>query len=153
MKKRYIATVAFASFLFLFGCSKTEENQKAELLEAIAEFNIAFQNADVPTLESMITENYIHTNGTSKAIQKEDWLNYLMKRRQQISTGSITPKSYSMDEMMVHFYGNTALVTAKIESQTEIQDSLHVNAYRITNVWIKEKDEWKRAGFHDGKIQ
>ena len=67
--------------IFIFSnCSNKDEiksnetKDKAKLLETITEFNTAFKECDIPKLESMITDNYQHTNGNSKSIGKNEWV-------------------------------------------------------------------------------
>ena len=114
--------------------------------------NTAFQTGDVATLEAMITASYQHTNGSSKAIGKEAWLNYLRKRKKAIDSGELEVLGYEMSELGIEFYGATAIVTAKVSVKNKTEDGTVNNAYRVTNIWINESGVWKRAGFHDGKI-
>ncbi len=144
---------------YLSGCTDkrttfTEpELAKENLLIAIDKFNKAFQEGDVKVLESMITDNYLHTNGNSKAINKKDWLNYLHTRERAIKSGNLEVIKYEIDEMEIEFYGNMALVTGKVIVSTKKKEEIQNNEYRITNVWVNESGNWKRAGFHDGKIK
>lgn len=48
----------------LTACSKTDRNAKREELEeALRVFNTAYETVDPATLDQMITNNYVHTNG------------------------------------------------------------------------------------------
>ncbi|WP_185152655.1 DUF4440 domain-containing protein [Fulvivirga aurantia] len=127
--------------------------EKGELYLAIERFNQAFKEGDVKTLTSMITYDYVHTNGTSKPINKSQWLDYLRKRSEDLSSGKLVVLAYSMEEMAIEIlYGKTAIVTGKVIVETEMEGSLHKNEYRVTHVWTKYKNGWRRAGFHDSKI-
>ncbi len=57
------------------------------LSNTIREFNQAFAKYDVDLLNDWTTENYLHTNGNSKPIEKGDWLSYLRKRRNKMEEG------------------------------------------------------------------
>ena len=154
LKIIFLAGLCFA----LTNCTPIEKgdqkhtNQEEELYTAIDKFNLAFETGDIVTLDSMVTENYQHTNGNSKAISKGAWFNYLNKRKADIENGKLKVIAYTMDEKKVEFFGNTALLTARISVKSERDGELQENQYRITNFWIKESGKWKRAGFHDGKI-
>ena len=144
-------------FLCLYSCGKNnttsnEQNEEEVLLSALEKFNTAFAEGDVVTLSSMITDKYLHTNATSKAIQKEDWLNYLQKREVEIASGLTETLNYEMDEVALTFYDDAALVTARIKTEVKKNDSVSAYRYRVTHLWIKENEEWKRAGFHDTGI-
>lgn len=153
--------------IFMVGCTlficiscsspNHTENQtlpnKDQLLEAINTFNTAFKNGDVARLESMITDNYQHTNGTSKSIGKESWLNYLHKRKQDLEAGNLVVNAYEMDQMEVELYEDMAIVTARVNTKSTLDGETRENEFRVTNVWVLEDGKWKRAGFHDGKIK
>lgn len=61
------------------GCKR---NSSAEglLLKRIDKFNRAFKECDIEQLETLITDDYLHTNGNSKSIGKDAWIGYLEKR-------------------------------------------------------------------------
>jgi hypothetical protein len=132
---------------------KSKEEQRQELITTIDKFNTAFANSEISVLESMITDNYRHTNGTYEAIDKETWLQYLKKRQQEIETGILTINSYEMSQLNVEFHDNTAITTAKVITSITKNHELAKNEYRVTNIWVYKNGTWKRAGFHDGKIQ
>ncbi len=101
----------------------------------------------------MITDNYKHTNGNSKVIDKTAWVAYLKKRKHNIISGALTVTSYKMDQMKVTLHNNTAIVTGRIQV-SETQSGEHrEKSFRVTHVWVNEVGNWKRAGFHDTKIQ
>lgn len=125
---------------------------KTELVATIDEFNNAFQQGNVSVLKSMITENYVHTNGSSQSIGKKDWLKYLSKRENDIKTGNLEVLQYEMDDMKIEFYGEMAIVTGRVAVSNKEKEETHNAEYRVTHVWINDHGDWKRAGFHDGKI-
>lgn len=133
--------------------NKEAEPAEQYLLDVIAQFNTAFRNGDVASLSSMITENYTHTNSTSKAIGKADWLNYMSKREADIVSGNLAVIDYKMDDVEIQYFGKTAIVTGKVVVSTREKEELRINEYRITNVWVNKNGNWKRAGFHDSKIK
>ena len=141
--------------LFSLSCTTAEhpEESRKELIEKMNAFNIAFKEGAVDQLALMITDNYQHTNGSSKAIGREAWLNYLLKRKKELENGGLTVNDYEMQETQVQIFGKTALVNTKIHVSGTKKGEAFENEYRVTNVWVKEGSEWKRAGFHDGKIR
>ncbi|WP_303317883.1 nuclear transport factor 2 family protein [Flavivirga abyssicola] len=134
--------------------NKDIENEKIALLNRVEAFNTAFKVCNIAKLESMLTENYRHTNGISKPIDKRAWVNYLRTRKAQIEKGELVVNTYEMKDTEVELYNNhTAILTAKIVVSSKKQGEIQNNEYRVTNIWIKDDGIWKRAGFHDGKIQ
>ncbi|WP_163418495.1 nuclear transport factor 2 family protein [Flagellimonas sp. HSM57] len=123
------------------------------MLDTIEKFNTAFANSELPTLDAMVTENYVHTNGNSKAIDKTSWFNYLKSRNQEIESGMLKMEGYNMDELHIELHNQTAITTAKISTSIIKNGVITENEYRVTNIWVYEDDVWKRAAFHDTKIK
>ena len=130
-----------------------EGDEREELRSRIALFNSAFQNGEIEQLELMITDHYLHTNGGSQSIRKKDWMAYLKKRKEEISSGDLVVDNYKMDEVQMEFYQDLAIVTAKISFTSTRNGEGKENEMRVTNVWIKEEGVWKRAAFHDTRIE
>ena len=153
-------TLLLCLLLFLSsGCEKkekppmVEEATQESLLETISTFNNAFRTADIAVLDSLTTENYSHSNGTSKAIGKREWMDYLRKRKADLDSGKLKVNRYAMAETNIEMSKNIAVVTAKISVSSEVEGEVRENEYRVSNFWIYEVGSWKRAGFHDGKIK
>ncbi|AXT60237.1 nuclear transport factor 2 family protein [Aquimarina sp. AD10] len=158
MNSKLIILIVIISIVFIACTTKNDQkndNSKNEQLLwlSIDKFNNAFKEGNIEQLASMITNNYTHTNTTSKAIDKNTWLTYLSKRKKEIDSGNLIVNTYEMTEKKVTFYNNTAIVTAKVSTSTTRLGKLTENEFRVTNIWILEKTNWKRAGFHDGKIK
>ena len=137
---------------FNFDKQPTKSEDKKKLLKRIAEFNKAFKDGDAKKLGSMTTDNYLHTNGNSKPIKKNDWLEYLSKRGEEIRKGGLIVSRYELTEMETEIYDDMAIVTGKISSLSIIEGKENASMIRVTNVWVKESNVWKRAGFHDTRI-
>ena len=149
----------FMAIILLLGClPQANENQSSEqeleaLRERIDQFNTAFKNGDVKVLESMITDNYLHTNSNSKAIRKKDWVAYLHKRKKELASGELEVNNYKMEETEIELFDDVAIVTGKISFSSKRAEEQKENVIRITNIWVKEEGLWKRAGFHDTRIK
>lgn len=157
-KNTYMKPISLLLSLLLFaitGACKKENTLEAEraLLQSVDKFNIAFKENNIEVLDSMVTENYQHTNGNGKPIGKSEWLGYLQKRGAQIKNGTLTIHSYEMLDAQLTLFGEVGVVTSKISVQSTNLGAYRENEYRTTNVWVKEDNLWKRAAFHDGKIR
>lgn len=129
------------------------EKHKKKLTAAIEKFNNAFKKGDVKTIKTMVTSDYMHTNGNAKPITKQEWLKFLFKRSKKMEKGHFKILDYRMTEEEIRLYGPVGALSAKIESTTLVKgDTVH-SAYRITNVWVRIEGRWKRAAFHDSKIE
>ncbi len=130
-----------------------EKSERTVLLNAVEEFNAAFAQGNIGRLEELITANYQHTNGSSRAIGKEDWLAYLSKRQKTLKDGTLKVHAYSMDQVGAEIFGATAIVTARVQVDRTQNGLREQSKFRITTLWVKESGTWKRAGFHDGRIE
>ncbi len=146
--------------ILFYNCAEQKPNndsnngdQKTSLNAALAAFNIAFSTGDLVVLDSMVVDTYKHTNGTSKAINKEAWFDYLRKRRKDLDTGKLVVLDYKMYEKEVEFHENSAIVSAKVVVKSNVGGEVRENEYRVTNVWVYTTDQWKRVAFHDTKIK
>ena len=152
MKKGF---VLFALFTVMAACSPPENasQEQSSLLSTLEVFNKAFERGDLITLDSLTTDNYIHTNGQSKAFSKEAWFKYLQGRKKDLESGKLMIKRYELTEEKVTMYGTTAIFTGLITT-AGIQDATSFERQlRVTNLWVKEGGTWKRAGFHDTRVQ
>ncbi|MEM7486751.1 MAG: nuclear transport factor 2 family protein [Bacteroidota bacterium] len=140
-----------ASFFLFFSCMAQPKEE--ELLEAIEMFNTAFANSELSTLDAMVTENYVHTNGNAKAIDRPSWFKYLKSRNQEIESGTLKVEGYNMSELHVELHDTMAIATAKVSTSMIKNGEALKNEYRVTNVWVYEDTIWKRAAFHDTKIK
>ncbi len=152
-------TLMFLTIFNFTNCSIEQHQQvlteaeKEALVATLEKFNRAFQEGNTDVLQSMITDNYIHTNGNSKSIGKDVWINYLRKREKEIRTGNLEILHYTLEDPEITFHSHVAIVTGKILVSGKRQNEVVENEYRITNIWVLESGQWKRAGFHDGKIK
>ena len=135
------------------GANLDDPNDEKILLGRIVEFNEAFRDGNVELLRVMVSDGYLHTNGDSKAIGKAAWLRYLEKRKTEIDKGLLIVTKYDLSEVKFEIYNDMAVVTGKIDISETYLDENRNYGYRITNIWVKEEGIWKRAAFHDGRIQ
>ncbi len=155
MKKKFDIRYAILAITLLYSFQDmiAQDNEEHILWQKIDTFNQAFKEGDIEELKSMITENYLHTNSTSKPIDKNTWIAYLAKRKKDIASGNLVVHRYEMQEKFMRLYDDMAIISAKIITSSSRDGNLVENQFRVTNIWVKEENNWKRAGFHDGKIK
>ena len=122
------------------------------LRKAIFAFNDAFARGNAEEIAGMITDDYRHTNGTAAAIDRASWLSYINQRQKLLEGGELIVHDYAIEELGISIHGRSAIVTGRIIVDQSRQGERSEQEYRITNVWVIENGTWKRAGFHDGKI-
>lgn len=117
------------------------------------ELNQAFVEADTARLSTLITNDYVHTNGNSAPIGRDVWLEYIATRKNSLEAGSLEILDYQSSEVKLTILENTAIVNTKVAVTEIINGNKQENAYQVTQVWKDEHGLWKRAAFHDGKIR
>ena len=150
MKQAYFLII----FSVFISCqSQTKTRHEESLNRAIDQFNEAFKTVDLATLNQMTTEQYSHTNGSSAPVNKSNWFNYLKKRKKQIDSGELQILQYDFKEIQYRIYENSAFVTGVIEIAGSMDTIEFKRRIRVSHFWINENDQWKRAGFHDSRIE
>ena len=152
MLKRYFFLLVT---LAVFSCSYESEKSGSieELQQALILFNKAFEVGDVLTLEQMITESYVHTNSSWKSFGKETWLGYMKSRKALLESGELVLSRYEMQEQSIEMLDGSAIVTGKFVMEGEEKGVAFRKEIRVTNFWTIDQGKWKRAGFHDTRIE
>ena len=132
---------------------KTTEQKTEELIHAIYDFNLAFAAAEDEKLDTMLTSEYKHTNGSSAPYTKAIWLNYIQSRKAKLDSGVLVIHDYGMRDIEMTFYDNTALVNGVVYSQGSENGISFDKQFRVSHLWVYADERWKRAGFHDGIIE
>jgi len=150
---QYHRTILFLLLIGLNSCQTFTAPDPEELISSIEKFNKAFAQGDLAVLDSLTTENYLHTNSSSKVIGKTAWFDYLKRRNKRLKSGDLVVLDYTLDQTKIEYHGSSAIVTGKVTVVTKDSIESKENHYRITNLWVYEEGHWKRSGFHDAKIE
>ncbi len=151
MMKRTLFLLVIATVI---SCNKKQAAPSREDLELTLKiFNEAFEKGNVEKLDQLITENYSHTNGSWKAFGKNKWLEYMRKRRARLENGELQLSIYRMDDLNIEMNQASAFVTGKIVMVGIENNDPFKREIRVSNLWVIEDGEWKRAGFHDTQIE
>ena len=151
MMKRALFLLVLVSVI---SCNKKQEIPDLEDLQVTLKiFNEAFEKGDVEKLDQLITENYSHTNGSWKAFGKKEWLEYMRKRRVRLENGELKLCIYRMEDLNIEMNQTSAYVTGRIVMEGVENNEPFERQIRVSNLWLIEGGKWKRAGFHDTRIE
>lgn len=143
-----------AQFIISAGCpSKGVANQHAEFEKVIERFNKAFQEGKTAEIEKFISDDYAHTNGSSASITKTKWLEYVKNRESKIKSGELKIIDYRLIDREIKFLGDIAVLTGRVIVKSVNNNEEIQTEFRVTNVWRKESEGWKRIAFQDSKIE
>ncbi|WP_172435971.1 DUF4440 domain-containing protein [Sediminicola luteus] len=158
MKRRIqpIGLIVFVALLVI-GCGQgngvfTDKPSRVGLLATLDTFNLAFEKADVKRLDALVSDGYVHTNGSWAPIGKKEWLGYIQQRKNRLDKKELHLLSYQVLDTKVHCHNTMAIVTSKVEV-TELDNGLRVHkAFRVTQAWSFKDGQWKRVAFQDTPI-
>lgn len=145
----------FLIYLFsLLSCTVdvSVESDTKLLNQAIDDFNLAFEKVNISKLNQMTTDQYAHVSGSNPVITKEAWMAYLKKRKSQLENGALEISKYQFKDKELILYDQSAYVTGVIEMDGILDGTEFSRRIRVSNFWVKEDEQWKRAGFHDVRI-
>ena len=137
------------SFIVLITSTQAQKTAEEQLRDALDRFNQFFNSADVNGLSEMLTDSYIHTNSSSGPYDKSQWLNYVKSRKAKLESGALKVVSYTMEDVKIRLYENSAAVSAIVKTETREKGISSSKSFKVTHLWVKEMGVWKRAAFHD----
>ena len=106
------------------------------LRECVETFGNAWAARDLPTLESLLAPEYVHTDIRGKVLRRQEWLAYAMQQPDGTQV--------SFRDMEFHEYGNIALVFGANEIDG---GSIGPVVIRFTQVWRATEAGWQRLAF------
>jgi|SRR5688572_18613510 ketosteroid isomerase-like protein len=120
-----------------------------QIRNAVEKFSKAFVEADVFILDSLLSEDYLHTNSNGSILNKQQWLKYIETRKKELETGRLEVESYENKGLKIIDYKKTAIVTGTNVAKGKRDGKRFVTELRFTQVWVRQNSQWKRAAFHD----
>jgi ketosteroid isomerase-like protein len=119
-----------------------------EVRRAEEDWNAAIDRRDVRTMERFLAPGYFLAIGVEgqplQIVPRETWLRNLELYDIQ---------SYSIDDMRVNIYQNTAVVTMLFTQQAVVGPQRRDRSaqFFITDIWIRDDDRWKVAERHSSR--
>lgn len=101
-----------------------------ELMKLEQEWGNANVKADVAFLDGILAADWLWTDADGVLWTKPDSLAILKSGEDKIS-------SMVVDEMKVHVYGNTAIVTGRTTTKETLKGKDISGVFRFTDTWIK----------------
>jgi uncharacterized protein (TIGR02246 family) len=144
-----ISVVVFTAVSFTFGQEgKAKVNSNARIEEqihnVIRKFGDAWAMNDIETLESLLTDDYVHTDYLGRVQERAEWMAYLRDRK---ARGIVNKIEFS--DIKVRRYGDLAVVTGHSlikGSLTEATKDVGLQI-RFTQVLLKRRNRWLRSSF------
>lgn len=124
-----------------------------EVQQALEKFSSAYANADVTVLDSMIAEEYLHTNTNGGMVSREQWLNWNRSRAASLANEETKIFDYRNEDVKVKILSAEIALVSGINAFTRERDGNRENVrIRYSHVWVKNAGVWQRQLFHDSRI-
>ena len=100
---------------------------------------------DTAALDKMTADDYVLTDVNGKVRTKAETMD-------AIKSGVIKVTSNDVDDLKVHVYGNTAVVTGRSDAKGTIDGKEIGGPVRFTRVYVKRNGTWQSVAFQQTKI-
>ncbi len=145
------STFGCVALLVIGACDRKVElaDCTPSLVLRLEEFGDAFLQADKDKLGSMLSEDYIHTNGSGLVLSKGDWLSWIQTERKRIESRTVRYDEYQNSDVRFQIYDDVAVITGSNFAAGIREGEAFSRTLRFTHTWLCVDGEWKRASFHD----
>jgi hypothetical protein len=106
------------------------------LKDRFHEYTEALTKRDLAALDKIWAEGYTFTNGRGEFLTKKD-------RMENIRSGATQFDSVRREDEQIRVYGNTAVVTGRVELKVIYSGKESSGLYRFLNVWVKMQGHWQ----------
>lgn len=111
------------------------------LLDLVREWSAAELAGDWVALGDLLTGDFVGVGPQGYLRTREQWL-------ARYSSGAVRTTSFTVDEVRVRLYGDTAvLIAAQTQRSTNKGDNAD-GAFRFTLIAVREEGRWLLAGLH-----
>jgi ketosteroid isomerase-like protein len=149
--------LTFAVSSFVAGQTISRESKKSKRLEqeirqTIQEFDTAVSTGNVQKVESLIADEYLHTDIYGKIQDKNSWLaTWLKPLAADLKAGKYSWEIYRSDDIQVNIFSDGVAVAVG-RWTLKRSDNPESLAGRFTHVWVKNKKGWQRAAYQATSI-
>ena len=123
-----------------------------ELKQLEREWSAAFLRHDTATIDRILAEDYVGTDGRGLMTNKAQEL----EEAKEPAPGAPVPPFVVLDESLaelkVRSYGNVGVVTGRVIEKIRSNNKEATIQYRRTTVWVKRHGRWQCVSFHGSRI-
>jgi len=147
-------SVFVAVSVLLFGTFSVAgaADDPAEVKALVIQFANAYRAGNTQVIDRLLASQYSHINNGGKPIDREAYLDWNRKRKAKLTSGAWSIASYDLSELKVTAFQESAVATGVVTASGERDGKGWNSKVRFTNLWIRENGAWRRAAFHDTKL-
>ena len=144
MKRKYTAFGIAALFVFvMLGSAWPQSDEQLKKLET--DRAAAAVKGDVATLEKQTADDYTFINLYGQMSDKSQMVN-------NFKTGQTKLTSNEVSDMKVRVYGNTAVITGKVDVAGTMAGKDTKAKIMFTRVYVKKGGQWQSVAFQQTRI-
>ncbi len=124
-----------------------------EIVRMEREFAVATMRNDMAALDRIMADDYTFTDSSGAVRTKTQVFTDLARVLAQANVMNVYKiESINPDELKVHVYGDTAVVTGRTRVKAYTADQSISDQYRFKRVWVKQQGRWQLVANHSTHI-
>jgi uncharacterized protein (TIGR02246 family) len=123
--------------------AQTDDSATIARLES--EWNAAHQQGDAAVLDKLMADDLVVVVPGMRAMSKNDSLSVF-------ATGRMKFDRYETSDTAVRFYGQTAIVTGRLQRARRMGDRAVDDDWRFTKVYVQRGGRWQVVSFHASPV-
>ncbi len=145
---RILFTLALSAGIIptAFATDDSTEEALCEVSNLEWQFERAVVKGDLDFFHQILADDFTHTTQTGKFRNRAQWL-------ANHKAGQSNYDALNTRQLVVHVYGDTAVVTATIQPQGRDSQGKPIEGqYRYLRVWVKHGDTWQVVAFQSTRV-
>lgn len=145
MRRRMVCFALLLLLPVLIAASRSSVEVAGEVRAADSKRLAAMVRADVAELGTLLAEDLTYTHSSGKVESREEFLAAL-------SSGKLDYLSLERTEDKVRIYGDTAVVSGRVDGKLRSEDKDVPLALRFTSVWVKGEKGWRMVAWQSTRL-
>ena len=145
MKRKYAALVISSLFVLVMLGSAWAQSDEEQLKKLETDRAAAAVKGDVATLEKQTADDYTFINLYGQMSDKSQMVT-------AFTTGQTKLTSNEVSDMKVRVYGNTAVITGKVDVAGTMAGKDIKAQIMFTRVYVKKGGQWQSVAFQQTRV-
>lgn len=118
-----------------------EQTHAFDLKSLLNDWAASEQGGDTTFLDGFVADDFVGIGPRGFLLTKTDWL-------RRYSSGDLKLDSFTLDEVKVRIYGETAVVIGRESQKGTFQGHNIQGLFRATLVLVKQQARWRLVSLH-----
>ena len=149
LTSKLLFTLAFVLWQLSLGLQAqnraAEATSEQELRKLEKNWDAAIVARDIPTIESILTEDFQFIDSAGNVHSKGDIL-------EGIKSSKATTEPFETEDVRVRIYGTTAVLTGRFTQKVVYEGKTYSGQFRYTDVYVKQGESWRAVSAHASRI-